>query len=79
MYSIQADYVSKLNVQYPKSTEKETTDHKPFDDNVDDEIKINNDLDDDDILSNEDVQSGKTVINIELKMDLRSSQESTQE
>ena len=46
MYSIQADYVSKLNVQYPKSTEKETTDHKPFDDNVDDEIKINNDLDD---------------------------------
>ena len=66
-----ADYVSKLNVQYPKSTEKETTDHKPFDDNVDDEIKINNDIDDDDILSNEDVQSGKTVINIELKNGLK--------
>ena len=66
-----ADYVSKLNVQYPKSTEKETTDRKQFDDNVDDEIKINNDIDDDDILSNEDVQSGKTVINIELKNGLK--------
>ena len=66
-----ADYVSKLNIQYPKSTEKQTTDRKQFDDNVDDEIKINNDIDDDDILSNEDVQSGKTVINIELKNGLK--------
>jgi hypothetical protein len=56
---------------------KETTDRDQLEDSIEDEIQVNNEINDDEIVSKEDAQMGKTVINIELKNGIGKSQENT--